>query len=133
MRRLSGADLTPALRATEIVLEDDPAALPAKSNILPFEEALNKALATRPEMKVAAERISMDELSARISREGFVPRLDLTLNGGSSGPSAKFGAAGIIFPGLPETLKQVLAFDYPSYGLAGNMTVPFRNSTAQAG
>jgi outer membrane protein TolC len=133
LRRLIGADITPALRATDIVLEDDPASLPAKNAILPFEEALHKALAARPEMQAAGERISMDELSARISRQGFVPRLDLTLNGGSSGPAANFGAAGVAYPGLGQTLKQVLGFSYPSYGLALNMTVPFRNSTAQAG
>jgi outer membrane protein TolC len=128
-----GADITPTLRATEIVLEDDPAALPAQNGILPFEEALSKAIAARPEMQAAGERISMDELSARISRQGFVPRLDLTLNGGSSGPAANFGAAGTVFPGLGQTLKQVLGFNYPSYGLTLNVTVPFRNSTAQAG
>jgi outer membrane protein TolC len=133
LRRLMGADITPALRATEIVLEDDPAAIPATNEILPFEEALSKALAFRPDMKATGERISMDDLSARISREGFVPRLDLTLNGGSSGPAANFGAAGVVFPGLPETLKQVLGFHYPSYGLGLQMTIPFRNSTAQAG
>ena len=31
LRRLIGADLTPDLRATEIVLEDDPARLPSQS------------------------------------------------------------------------------------------------------
>ncbi len=76
LRRLIGADITPSLRATEIVIEDDPATLPARNEILPFEEALSKALAARPEMQAAGERISMDELSARISRQGFVPRLD---------------------------------------------------------
>jgi outer membrane protein TolC len=133
LRRLIGADISPSLRATEIVLEDDPAALPAKNDVLPFEDALTKALAARPEMQAAGERISMDELSARISREGFVPRLDLTLNGGSSGPAANFGAAGVVYPGIGQTLKQVLGFNYPSYGLGLNLTVPFRNSTAQAG
>jgi outer membrane protein TolC len=133
LRRLIGADITASLRATEIVLEDDPAALPARTEVLPFEDALTKALAARPEMQAAAERISMDDLNARISREGFVPRLDLSLNGGSSGPAANFGAAGVAYPGLGQTLKQVLGFNYPTYGLTLNMTVPFRNSTAQAG
>ena len=31
LRRLIGADLTPAMRATDIVLEDDAAAIPAKT------------------------------------------------------------------------------------------------------
>jgi len=133
LRRLIGADVTPALRGTEIVLEDDATTIASKTEILPFEEALAKALQSRPELKAAGERISMDELNARVSRQGFSPRLDLTLNGGSSGPSANFGATGIVYPGLGETFKQVLGFNYPSYGLGLQMTIPFRNSTAQSG
>jgi len=132
LRRLIGADLTPALRATEIVLEDDAAAIPTKNDILPFEEALSKALAARPELQAADQRISMDELNARVSRQTFLPRLDLQVNGGSSGPAANFGLAGVVYPGLSETLKQVLGFNYPSYGLSLNMNLPFRNSPAQA-
>ena len=132
LRRLIGADLTPALRSTEIVLEDDAAAMPAKNEILPFEEALTKALAARPELQAADQRISIDELNARVSRQRFLPQLDLQVNGGSSGPAANFGTAGIVYPGLSDTLRQVLGFNYPSYGLALNMTIPLRNSPAQA-
>ena len=132
LRLLIGADLTPAMRATEVVLEDDAAAVPTKSDILPFEEALSKALAARPELQVADQEISMDELNAKVSRQEFRPRLDLQANGGSSGPAANFGAAGIVYPGLSETLKQVLGFNYPSYGFSLNMSIPLRNSSVQA-
>jgi outer membrane protein TolC len=132
LRRLIGADLTPALRSTEIVLEDDASAIPSKSDILPFEEALSKALAVRPELQVADQQISMDELNARVSRQTFLPRLDLQATGGSSGPAANFGVAGVVYPGLSTTLQQVLSFNYPSYGLSLNMTIPLRNSPAQA-
>jgi outer membrane protein TolC len=131
LRRLIGADLTAALRSTEIVLEDD-AAAPLKSEILPFEEALAKAMQARPEMKAAGARIAIDDLNAHVSRESFLPKLDLTLNGGASGPSANFGASGTVYPGLTDTLRQVLGFNYPSYGLGLQMTIPFRNSTGQA-
>jgi outer membrane protein len=132
LRRLIGADTTQALRSTEIVLEDSAAAIPTKNEILPFEEALSKALAVRPELQAAQEQISIDDLNARVSRQMFSPRLDLQLNGGSSGPAANFGAAGIVYPGLSDTLRQVLGFNYPSYGLSLNMNLPFRNSPAQA-
>ena len=131
LRRLIGADLTPALRATEIVLEDDAAAISTK-DILPFEEALSKALAARPEMQASDQQISMDELNAKVARQTFLPRLDLTASGGSSGPAANFGLAGLIYPGLSDTLRQVLGFNYPSYGLTLSMNIPLRNSTAQA-
>jgi outer membrane protein TolC len=132
LRRLIGADLTPAMRATEIVLEDEASAVPAQNDTLPFEDALTKALAARPEMQVTGQQIAIDELNARVARQSFSPFLSLSVNGGSSGPSANFGISGVVYPGLSETLKQVLAFDYPSYGLSLNMTIPFRNSPAQA-
>jgi HAE1 family hydrophobic/amphiphilic exporter-1 len=90
-------------------------------------------MAARPEMKAAGERIVVDDLNARISREGFLPKVDLTGTGGSSGPAANFGATGVVYPGLPDTLKQVFGFNYPSYGLSLSVSLPFRNSTAQAG
>jgi len=132
LRRLIGADVTPGLRSTELVLEDEASSVSAIGSVLPFEEALAKALEARPEIKAATERISIDELNARVARETFVPRLDLSLNGGSSGPAAAFGSTGIVYPGLTETLRQVLAFNYPSYGLGLTMTIPFRNSNGQA-
>lgn len=132
LRRLIGADLTPAARATEIVLEDDASALNPKNEILPFEEALSKALAARPEMQVSDQQLSMDDLNAKVARQTFLPRLDLQAFGGSSGPAANFGTAGLIYPGLSTTLSQVLGFNYPSYGISLNMNIPLRNSTAQA-
>jgi len=74
----------------------------------------------------------MDQLNARVARQSFLPRLDLQAIGGSSGPAVNFGLAGIVYPGLSDTLRQVLGFNYPTYGLSLNMTLPFRNSAAQA-
>jgi outer membrane protein TolC len=131
LRRLIGADITPTLRATEIVLEDSAAEIP-QNEILPFEQALTKAMQSRPELEAAEQRVSIDELNARVARQSFQPRLDLQASGGSSGPAANFGSAGIVYPGLSDTLRQVLGFNYPSYGLSLQMNIPFRNSTAQA-
>jgi outer membrane protein TolC len=140
LRRLIGADLTPALRETEIVLEDDAAAFPARSAILPFEEAVIKAMRVRPENKAAQQKISVDNLNARVARDALLPKLDLSLQGGSSGPALnQIGPGSVIglpanapYPGLSDTLRQVLGFNFPSYGFAVQFTFPFRNSTAQA-
>ena len=131
LRRLIGADLTPGFRAMEIVLEDDASAMPSQNDILPFEVALSKALGARPEAQIADQQLSIDELNAKVSRQMFLPKLDLQVNGGSSGPAANFGATGAVYPGLSDTLRQVLGFNYPSYGLSVNMNIPLRNSTAQ--
>jgi outer membrane protein TolC len=140
LRRLIGADLTPQLRATDLVLEDDAAALPPKSAILPFEEAVAKAMQIRPEGKAADQRISVDNLNARVARDALLPRLDLSVQGGATGPGLNQITTGSViglpanvpYPGLSDTLKQVLGFDFPSYGFGLQLTFPFRNSAAQA-
>ncbi len=140
LRRLIGAGLTPELRATDIVLEDDATALPPKSAILPFEDAIAKAMQVRPETRAADQKVSVDNLNARIARDALLPRLDLSLQGGATGPGLnQIGSGSVIglpsnipYPGLSDTLRQVLGFDFPSYGFDVKLTLPFRNSTAQA-
>lgn len=139
LRRLIGADLTLELRNTELVLEDDASAIPARASILPFEEALSRALLSRPEIKVAQQRIGIDDLSARVSRDALLPRLDLSLQGGATGPGlnqivtgSTLGVVNSPYPGIGETLKQVLGFNYPSYGFNVQLNFPFQNSTAKA-
>ncbi len=140
MRRFIGADLTPALRETEIVLEDDPAVLPPRSSLLSFEEALAKAVHSRPEVLAAQQQTSVDDLNARIARDTLLPQLDLSAQGGASGPgfnqptgsSGSLPVAGNPYPGLGGTLSQVLAFTYPSYGFGVQLNFPFRNSTGRA-
>jgi outer membrane protein TolC len=140
LRQLIGADLTAALRSTEIVLDDDPTVAPSQSTILPFEEALSKAIQARPEARAAEQRISVDELNARVARDSLLPRLDLSLQGGATGPGFNqiLSSDGtnpslpMPYPGLGETLRQVVGFNYPSYGVGLQLTFPLRNSTAKA-
>lgn len=139
LRRLIGADLTAELRNTELVLDDDASVLPEKSSILPFEAALAKALRDRPEQKAAGQAISVDALNAKVARDALLPKLDLTALGGATGPGLnQLGAGSVLgvpptpYPGILETLRQVLAFTYPSYGFSLQMTFPFRNSAAKA-
>ena len=135
LRRFIGADLSPTLRETELVLEDDPAVLPPKESILPFEEALAKAEKARPETLAAHQQTAADSLSARISRDQLLPQLDLSLQGGGTGPGFNqlSGVNGNPYPGLNSTLGSVLAFNYPSYGFGLSLNFPLRNSTARAG
>ncbi|MBV9767204.1 MAG: TolC family protein, partial [Acidobacteriaceae bacterium] len=98
-----------------------------------------KANQERPELRAAVRATSIDDLNARIAHDALTPRLDLSVQGGATGPSfnqlsATSGTTvtASSFPGLGTTLGQVLAFDYPSYGFGLQLTFPFRNSTAQA-
>jgi outer membrane protein len=132
LRRLIGADLTPELRATPIVQDDDASRIPAKSSVLPFESALTQALRERPEIKAAGQRLSVDDLSARVSRDSLLPRLDLNLQGGATGPGFNQLSPTAAYPGLGDTLRQVVGFNYPSYGFGLQLNFPLRNSAAQA-
>jgi outer membrane protein TolC len=122
-----------------LVLEDDPAQVPPKSDILPFEQALEKAMYARPEVKAASQRLVVDSVNARAAKDALMPQLDLQVNGGSSGPSlnapttgSAVGVPATMYPGLGETLKQVFAFDFPSYGFGLTLNFPIHNSQAKA-
>jgi outer membrane protein len=140
LRRLIGADLTPALRAVEIVLEDDPAILPSKAAILPFEEALAAAMRVRPELDAAHRAVTIDDINAKIARNLLLPRLDLSVQMQSAGLGGNTlpvtGSLGIVEPALPgglgDSLTQLFSLNSPSYGAGLQLTLPFRSSSARA-
>lgn len=140
LRQLIGADLDPKFRNVDLVLDDEAALLPDKSAILPFDQALAAALKARPEAVAASAAITVDDLNARSSRDQLLPQLDLSVQGGSSGPGFnQLGVGSVVgltsntpLPGLGPTLQQVLQFKYPTYGFSVTGTFPFHNSSAQA-
>jgi outer membrane protein len=134
LRQFIGADLTPEFRAIEIVVDDDPSATPPRSEILPFEAALQKALSSRPELKAVDNKLSIDSVNAKLAKDSLLPQLNLTLNGGSSGPSLNPAQTGTAtpYPGYGQTLQQIAGFDFPSYGFGIELRFPLRNSTAKA-
>ena len=140
LRRLIGADVTPEFRALEIALEDDPAQLPDRTAVMPYEAAYQAALRLRPEMDVAQRRLTVDDLNARIARNLLLPHVDLTVQGQAAGLGgnqvAVVGPLGIISPavsgGLPDALGQVFGFNSPGYGAGVQVTLPIRGSSARA-
>ena len=140
LRRLIGADLTPENRAIEIVLQDDPARLPDRTAIKPFEEALQAAFRHRPELDAAHRRLTIDDLNARVARNLMLPRLDLTVQGQAAGLGgnqvAVVGPLGIVSPavsgGLPQALGQIFTFNSPAYGAGLQLTLPLKSTAAQA-
>ena len=139
LRRLIGADLNPATRNIEIVLEDDPA--PALIPVLPVDEAVAAALRKRPELSAIRRRQGINELNARVARDSMLPRFDLSALGGAfglggnqipvSGPLGT-GPSTFIPGGLGDALHQMFAFQAPTYGFAIQMTLPVRSSAAEA-
>jgi outer membrane protein len=141
LRHLIGADLTPEMRGLELVLDDDPTMISPNQTVLPFEEALQRALKLRPEYAATERRLNVDDLNARIMRNLLMPRLDLVAQGGANGvagdvvpqPGIPGGPTVASSGGLGEALSQTFRFVYPSYGFALNFNLPLRNSPSQAG
>jgi outer membrane protein TolC len=143
LRQLIGADLKPNTRAMEIALEDDPRQTPEGFRALPLEEALAKARHDRPELSAAGRRIGVDDLNARVARNQMTPRLDLSLQGGSSGlggnqlpvvlPLSQGGGTTSLVPGgLGDSLSQLFGLSAPYYGFSLTLGIPVRSSAAQA-
>ncbi len=139
LRRLIGADLNPATRNIEIVLQDDPSSLPLAA-VSPADEAIQSALTRRPEIGVIDRRYVIDDLNARVARDTMLPRLDLTVQAGGNGlggnqvptVSPLGGVSAFIPGGLGDALSQMFRFNAPFYGFSLQMTLPVRSSRAQA-
>jgi outer membrane protein len=145
LRRYIGADLKPATRSIEIVLQDDPsvqpAALTAQIASQTVDEAIAKAMQERPELNAANQRISIDDLNEKSARNSLLPRLDLTLNAGSAGlAGVQLPSTGILgtastpiaSSGLGDSLRQLLTFSAPYYGAGLTLSLPFKASSARA-
>jgi outer membrane protein len=141
IRRLIGADLNPATRDIEIVLEDDPSAL-SVSALLNADTAIDTALRDRPELHAVRQLTAIDEISARAARDSMLPKLDLVGRGGGfgiggnqipvSGPLGIGGPTTFLPGGFSDSLGQLFGFRSPFYGVSLQLTIPFRSSAAQA-
>ena len=140
LRQLIGADLKPNTLGMEIVLEDDPRETPAGFHPLPLGEAIAKARRDRPELSAAGRRVGVDELNARVARDQMTPRLDLSLQAGSSGLGGNQlpvvlpvgGTTSLVTGGLGDSLYQLFGFSSPYYGFSLTLGIPVRSSAAQA-
>jgi outer membrane protein TolC len=145
LRRLIGADLKPATRSMEIVLQDDPsvqqALLTRQTVAQTIDEAIATALRERPELNAANQRISIDDLNEKAARNALLPRLDLSVNVGSAGlagvqlaSTGLLGTAAIPISsnGLGDSLRQLLGFNSPYYGAGLTLSLPFKASAARA-
>jgi len=139
LRRLIGADLSPATRNIEIVLEDD--AVTTVAPLRPQDEAIAEALAKRPELSALRRHQGVNDLNARVARDTMLPRFDLQAFGGANGLGGNLvpvtgplgtGPTTVVPGGLGNALYQTFIFQSPTYGVGVNLTLPVRNSTAEA-
>jgi outer membrane protein len=141
LRRLIGADLKPLTRYMEVVLQDDPGIQSSSVKVTTVEEAVAKAMSDRPELTTAGKRIAIDELNEHAAQNALLPRVDISVLGGSSGlagipfaASPLLGVPPVALPanGLGSSLRQILTFNAPYYGLGVTVGIPIRSSAAKA-
>ena len=142
LRKQIGADLDPDVRKLPIVLTEsvDPAVPMAVPDP---EEAVQKALSLRPDLKAAVRSLDVDDLSIDQARNSLLPNLTL------SGSYQSQGIGGIFYPpssnslgvvttvapvpgGFGDALGQLFGFGFPIYSFGLNLQLPIRNHSAAA-
>ncbi len=140
LRRQIGADLDPQIRTLPIELTEtvEPE---VDAPLIDAEKEVQKALATRPDLKSAIQNLDLDDLSIRQSKNELLPDLELT------GGYTTQGLGGIFYPsssvlggpapaavpgGFGDALSQMFGFGYPMYSFGLTLRLPLKNHAASA-
>ncbi|HEY8054930.1 MAG TPA: TolC family protein [Terriglobales bacterium] len=139
LRRLIGADLDPAARAAQIILDDDPTAVTPTPPTLNLQEATQQALQHRPELDALQRQQLEDQFSINQAHDLLRPQLDLTgqygsngLAGNQTGSTTLLGTIPASQSGFGNALNQVFNFGSPTYGFNLQLTLPLRDSRSEA-
>ncbi len=138
LRQTLGADLDDRVGALDLELTEK-AETSGSLSLIDLREALVDALKNRPEMAAQNQLLDIDDISVKLANNNMKPRLDLTASYTSNGLGGVVfgtGATGnpvvISAGGFTNSLNQVGSFNFPTYGLTLQLTLPFRNSSARA-
>ncbi len=100
-----------------------------------LRQAIDTALARRPEIRQQQEALSALELNTKLARNATLPSLNLRAGYGYSG----LGGTLQSFQPLPEaksgfsdSVSQVGAFDFPNWNLGLELSLPITNTDARA-
>ena len=143
LRKQISIDLDTKLRGLPIVLTEtvDVAAPP-----IDIEQEVNKALASRPDLKAAAQALDIDDLGIQAAKNGLLPNLSLTGSYQTQGRGGVFyqrtnvfsntGAPSTVVTSIPgglsDALSQMFQFGYPVYSFGLNLTLPIKSRSAAA-
>ncbi len=112
--------------------------------ILPVEDAIQRALLNRPEMRQASLAIENADINRRVAENNLLPQLSLTGSytqtgiGGHANPNAGFGGFDLVpgmVPdpgGLSGAFADIFGFDFTSYSVGFSLQIPLSNRSAQA-
>ena len=144
LRRFVGADLDPTIRQMPIVLTESitpPAETPLDKEVL-----VERAQKLRPDIKVTAQNLDVDDLQMQSARNNLKPDLRLTGQYGSTGRGGPFRQRTNVFTedgtqsvvtnvlagGWGDSWSQLFGFNYPVYGFGIQLFLPIRNRAASA-
>jgi len=140
LRKQMGADLDPQVRKLPLSLTET--AAPADAPSIDAEKEVQKALASRPDLKSAVQNLDIDDLGIKGARNELLPDLELTgayttqgLGGVFYPSSSTLGVVSIAPPipgGLGDALSQMFGFGYPMYSFGLQLRLPVRNRQASA-
>ena len=124
------------VRAAHII-PTDTLSIPEKEEVRPIQDLIAEALANRPDLGQAQLQVENSQIGLQGSRNATLPEVDLVgimqNNGfaGSSNPAFVNTQPGL-YGGYGGVLGQMLARDYPTYGVGLQVTLPIHNRIAEA-
>ena len=136
-RRTIGADLDDFIRALDLDLTESPQTL-SEEPVLDATQALERAMARRPELEAARQQLANDDDGIRLAHNSLQPDLNLSGFYQSSGRGGNEIDTSVQPPvvvdpgGLSDALGQLGRFDFPSYGFTVSLRLPIRNRNAEA-
>jgi len=129
-------DKDQSIRAARII-PTDTLNIPDKDEVRPIQDLISEAVVARPDLGQARLQVENSLIGLAGARNATKPELDLVgamqnngLAGGATGylnnpnPSFVGGYGGV--------LGQILAHDYPTYGIGLQVTLPIHNRIAEA-
>lgn len=112
--------------------------IPATDQIRPVQDLLNEAMSNRPDLGQAHLQVENNLIGLQGARNATLPEIDLVgiaQNNGLAGPATNGFVSNPNMPfsgGYGSVLGQVLARDYPTYGVGVQVTLPIHNRIAEA-
>jgi outer membrane protein len=140
LRDAIGADLDPKIGALDITLVE-PAEPTGELFSLDISQAIERALAKRPELESQRLQVDIDDINIRVAHNQMQPNLTLSGSyqaGGLGGNEFIFNNAnppvqiGVISGGLGDALAQISSFQFPTYSASLTLSLPIRNRAAEA-
>lgn len=135
LRLIIGADQDPQSRSAGLELSEDPQP-PGNLEVVSLDSALDRALASRPELSASADVLAADDFSVRLARNQLKPNLSLSgfyLSNGLGGNQYDLVTGKLLSSGgFGSSFDQLFGFGFPGYGGQLTLTLPIRNRGAQA-